>query len=260
MFILRPQILYCSFMKRLACRCAGTLTEASDANAAAAYCRNDHLVSAATAGGTDCQPVPRPAGAVRAFATAAALVSAPILMQQQQLQQQHAQAGTAAQQDSAGSDLAEHAAQSSQQRADDGPARDAAAAAEPRAAAAAAAAAANASVAGQPPGDESHAGAAAATSIRMPAAASGGMFATAKGKAIQISEAQRRKGEALLAQMDAAGAADPPAPPQQLQKPNSFRAPKPFNRPRPQPVGLIDTITHPCCLTDDSGVCLLLSF
>ena len=77
------------------------------------------------------------------------------------------------------------------------------------------------------------------------------MFATAKGKTIQISEAQRRKGEALLAQMDAAGAFDPPAPLQQPQKPNSFRAPKPFNRPRPQPVGLVHTISHPGCMTDD---------
>lgn len=157
-------------------------------------------------------------------------------MQQQQLRQQHAQACTDAQQDSAGSDPGERSTHSSVQHADDGPAPITAAAPEPHDTSAAATIA-DPTDAGHAQGDTAHAGVAAAASLRTPAPPSGGgLFATAKGKVIRISEAQRRKGEALLAWMEAAGAADPPSPPQQPQKPNTFRAPKPFNRPRPRPV------------------------
>jgi hypothetical protein len=200
-------------------------------NDADPHCRNDQYASACTAAaGRACKPASgHTAGSAQAFATAAELVSAPILLQQQQLQQQH-QAGSDGQEGSSGPDPEDHAVPCIQHANVD---------AASGAAVLAAPASERAADAGHVPGDELPAGAVAAASLRTRASASGGLFATAKGKVIQISDAQRRKGEALLAQMEAAGAAEPPSAPQQPQKPSTFRAPKPFNRPRPQPVWVL---------------------
>lgn len=212
-----------------------------------AHCRNDHLEPGREPAIPAAEPAASGAVPARGFATAAALISAP---RQQPIVQQPLQqppSGLADAEDAdpgqavAGGTSRQHAANSAAGAADN-IARPAVLAAATGHRQADAAAAATASAAQRSP---AHAG--AACQLLQPAAPTGGvggggLFQTAKGAAIPFSEEHRRKGAALLAQLESThhAAAQP-----QPEQPRTFRAPKLFQPPRLQPVPHVSAVLEP---------------